>query len=39
MKKGRVSKGRIKQSNNFVEGKKKNPSCADFLIKKSDVVG
>ena len=26
-------------SKNFVEGKEKKPSCADFLIKRSDAVG
>ena len=43
----RVGKGRIKKkevkifpsSKNFVEGKKKKASCADFLIKRSDAVG
>ena len=41
----RVGKGRIKKkevkifasSKNFVEGKKKKASCADFLIKRSDA--
>ena len=26
-------------SKNFVEGKEKKPSCAEFLIKRSDTVG
>ena len=47
MNKERVSKERIKQKNvnifasskNFVEGKKKKALCADFLIKRSDMVG
>ena len=47
MNEERVSKGRIKQkyvkifasSKNFVEGKKRNASCGDFLIKSSNVVG
>ena len=42
----RVGKGRVRQkdvkifasSKNFVEGKKKNASCVDYLIKRSDMV-